>query len=66
LPTQRKIVFKKFPNASKKIKIHRHTTRQTQQRMTRKLNIDKGHRDTEEGRPAGNSVYVAIAGEVVN
>jgi hypothetical protein len=26
LPTQRKIVFKKFPNASKKIKIHRHTT----------------------------------------
>ena len=34
--------------------------------MTRKLNIDKGYSDTKEGRPAGNSVYVAIAGEVVN
>ena len=34
--------------------------------MTRKLNIDKGYSDTNEGRPAGNSVYVAIAGEVVN
>ena len=32
--------------------------------MTLKLNIDKGHSDTKEGRPAGNSVYVAIAGEV--
>jgi hypothetical protein len=52
-----KIVFKKFPNASKKIKIHRHTARQTQQTMTRKLNIDKGHRDTKEGRPAGNSGF---------
>jgi hypothetical protein len=61
-----KIVFKKFPNASKKIKIHRHTARQKQQKMTRKLNIDKGCSDTKEGRPAGNSVYVAIAGEVVN
>ncbi len=61
-----KIVFKKFPNASKKIKIHRHTAHQKQQTMTRKLNIDKGYRDTKEGRPAGNSVYVAIAGEVVN
>jgi len=34
--------------------------------MTRKLNIDKRYSDTKEGRPAGNSVYVAIAGEVVN
>ena len=61
-----KIVLKKFPNASKKIKIHRNTDRQIQQTMTRKLNIDKGYSDTREGRPAGNSVYVAIAGEVVN
>lgn len=63
--TQKKC-FKKFPNASKKIKIHRHTARQTQQTMTRKLNIGKGNSDTKEGRPAGNSVYVEIAGEVVN
>ena len=34
--------------------------------MTRKLNTDKTYNDTEERRPAGNSVYVAIAGEVVN
>lgn len=34
--------------------------------MTRKLNIDIGYSDTKEGRPAGNSVYVAIASEVVN
>ena len=34
--------------------------------MTQNLNIYKGYRDTKEGRPAGNSVYVAIAGEVVN
>ena len=34
--------------------------------MTRKLNIDKDYRDTKEEKPAGNSVYVAIAGEVVN
>jgi hypothetical protein len=61
-----KIVFKKFPNASKKIKIYQHTARQTKQTMTKKLNIDKRYIDTKEGRPAGNSVYVAIAGEVVN
>jgi hypothetical protein len=58
--------FKKFPNSSKKIKIHRHTTRKTQQIMTRKLNIDKAYRTSKEGRPAGNSVYVAIAGLVIN
>lgn len=57
LPTQTKIVFKKFPNASKKIKIHRHTARQTQQTMTRKLNIDKTYSDTEDRRPAGNSGF---------
>ncbi len=41
LLAQVKIVFKKFFNASKKIKIHQHTAQQTQQTMTRKLNIDK-------------------------
>ena len=50
-----KIVFKKFPNASKKIEIHQHTARQTQQTMTRKLNIDKAYNDTVDRRPAGNS-----------
>ena len=34
--------------------------------MTLKLNIDKTYNDTKDRRPAGNSVYVAIAGEVVN
>ena len=52
-----KIVFKKFHNASKKIKIHRHTARQTQQTMTRKLNIDKAYSDTTDRRPAGNSGF---------
>ena len=56
-----KIVFKKFPNASKKIKIHRHTARQTQQTMTRKLNIDKAYSDTVDRRPAGNSVLPQLA-----
>jgi len=52
-----KIVFKKFPTASKKIKIHQHTARQTQQTMTRKLNIDKAYSDTVDRRPAGNSGF---------
>ena len=52
-----KIVFKKFPNASKKIKIHQHTARQTQQKMTRKRNIDKAYNDTVDRRPAGNSGF---------
>jgi hypothetical protein len=52
-----KIVFKKFPNASKKIKIHRHTDQQTQQTMTLKLNIDKAYNDTVDRRPAGNSGF---------
>jgi hypothetical protein len=57
LPTQTKIVFKKFLNASKKIKIHQHTARQTQQTMTRKLNIDKAYSITTDRRPAGNSGF---------
>jgi hypothetical protein len=52
-----KIVFKKFPNASKKIKIHRHAARKTQKTMTRKLNIEKAYSDTTNRRPAGNSTY---------
>ena len=49
-----KIVFKKFPNDLKKIEIHQHTARQTQQTMTQKLNIDKTYSDTVDRRPAGN------------
>jgi len=56
-----KIVFKKFPNASKKIKIHRHTARETQQTMTRKLNIDKAYNDTVDSRPAGNTGLAKVA-----
>jgi hypothetical protein len=52
-----KIVFKKAPNASKKIKIHRHTGRQTQQTMTLKLNIYKAYNETADRRPAGNSGF---------
>jgi hypothetical protein len=61
-----KIVLKKFPNASKKIKIHRHTARQAQQTMTRKLNIDKGYSDTVDRRPAGNSTYPKVAVQWLN
>ncbi|WP_445718216.1 hypothetical protein [Flavobacterium sp.] len=61
MPTQTKIVFKKFPNASKKIKIHQHTARQTQQTMTRKLNIDKAYSDTVDRRPAGNTGLAKVA-----
>ena len=56
-----KIVFKKFPNASKKIEIHQHTARQTQQTMTRKLNIDKAYNDTVDRRPAGNTGLAKVA-----
>ena len=57
LPKQPKIVLKKFPNASKKIKIHQNTARQTQQTMTRKLNIDRTYSDSVGRRPAGNSGF---------
>jgi len=56
-----KIVFKKFPNASKKIKIHRQTARQTQQTMTQKLNINNTYSDSVDRRPAGNSVLPQLA-----
>jgi len=52
-----KIIFKKFPNASKKIKILQNTARQAQQTMTQKLNIDKTYSDTVDRRPAGNSGF---------
>ena len=66
LPPQTKIVFKKFPNASKKIKIHRHTDQQTQQTMTIKLNIDRAYSDTVDRRPAGNSTYKKLAVQWLN
>jgi hypothetical protein len=66
LTTKTKIVFKKFTNASKKIKIHRHTDRQTQQTMTRKLNIDKRYSHTTDRRPAGNSTYKKLAVQWLN
>ena len=49
--------FLKISQRFKKIKIHRHTARQTQQTITRKLNIDKGYNDTVDRRPAGNSGF---------
>jgi hypothetical protein len=55
--TADKIVLKNFPTLQKKIKIHRHTDQQTQQTMTRKLNIDKAYNDTVDRRPAGNSGF---------
>ena len=56
MPTQRKIVLKNFPTLQK-IKIHRHIARQSQQTMTRKLNIDKAYNDTVDRSPAGNSGF---------
>ena len=56
LPPQTKLFLKNFPTLQK-IKIHRHTARQTKQTMKEKLNIDKGYIDTKEGRPAGNSGF---------
>jgi hypothetical protein len=55
-----KIVLKNFPTLQK-IKIQRHTARQSQQTMKRKLNIDKTFNDTVDRRPAGNSTF-AIGG----
>ena len=53
---RQKLFLKNFPTL-KKIKIHRHTARQTQQTMTRKLNIDKAYNDTVDRRPASNSGF---------
>jgi hypothetical protein len=49
-----KLFLKNLPTLQK-IKIHRHTAQQTQQRMTLNLNIDKTYNDTMDRRPAGNS-----------
>ena len=65
LPTQTKLFLKNFPTLQK-IKILRPTARQTQQTMTRKLNIDKAYNDTVDKRPAGNSGFAKKAGLVVN
>ena len=58
---RQKLFLKKFPTLQIKIKIHRHTARQTQQTMTRELNIDKCYNDTVDRRPAGNSVLPQLA-----
>jgi hypothetical protein len=52
-----------FSCPSKKIKT---PDTQTNTTKTRKLNKDNGLRTRWTRTPAGNSVYVAIAGEVVN
>jgi hypothetical protein len=54
------LFLKNFPTL-KKIKIHQHTARQTQQKMTLKLNIDKAYSDTVDRRPAGNSGLAKVA-----
>jgi hypothetical protein len=66
LPTQRKLFLKNFPTLQKKIKIHRHTARLTQQTMTQKLNIDKVNSDKVDRRPAGNSTYKKLAVQWLN
>jgi len=57
------LFLKNFPTLQKKIKIHRHTARQTQQTMTRKLNIDKAYSDTVDRRPAGNTGLAKVAAQ---
>jgi hypothetical protein len=52
-----------FSSPSKKIKT---PDTQTNPTKTRKLNKDNGLQTRWTRTPAGNSVYVAIAGEVVN
>jgi hypothetical protein len=66
LPTQTKLFLKNFPTLQKKIKIHQHTARQTQQKMTRKLNINKAYSGTVDRRPAGNSTYKKLAVQWLN
>lgn len=56
-----KKLFLKISQRLKKIKIHRHTAQQTQQTMTRKLNIDKAYSDTVDRRPAGNTGLAKVA-----
>lgn len=61
-----KIVFKKFPNDFKKNKnTTTHSSTKTAYNDT-KINIDNAYSDKTDRRPAGKSVYVAIAGAVVN
>ena len=58
--------FLKISQRFKKIKIHRHTARQTQHTMTQKLNINKTYSDTVDRRPAGNSTYKKLAVQWLN
>jgi hypothetical protein len=62
VPTQEEIQ-NIFSSPSKKIKT---PDTQTNPTKTRKLNKDNGLQTRWTRTPAGNSVYVAIAGEVVN
>jgi hypothetical protein len=55
------LFLKNFPTLQKKIKIHQHTARHTQQTITSKLNINKAYNDTVDRRPAGNSTYKKLA-----
>jgi hypothetical protein len=66
LPTQTKLFLKNSQRFKKKIKIHQHTARKSQQTMTRKLNIDKAYNDTVDRRPAGNSTYKKLAVQWLN
>ena len=54
---RQKLFLKNFPTLQKKIKIHQHTARHTQQTITSKLNINKAYNDTVDRRPAGNSGF---------
>ncbi|MCZ2268668.1 MAG: hypothetical protein LC124_07405 [Ignavibacteriales bacterium] len=65
-PTQDKIVFKKFPFPSEKIKNATHNRHKNSWTETAKTHTGQGLTMTEDRKPACNSVYVAIAGEVVN
>jgi len=58
---RRQNCFKKISQRFKKIKIHQHTARPTQQTMTQKLNIDKVYSDTVDRRPAGNRRLAKVA-----
>ncbi|MCB0536167.1 MAG: hypothetical protein KDE33_01445 [Bacteroidetes bacterium] len=56
-PTQDKIVLKKFPNPSKKIKNASHSPTD----MTQKINTDNGLQGRPDRTPAGNSVLPQLA-----
>jgi hypothetical protein len=57
---RQKLFLKTFPTLQKN-KNTQHTARQTQQKMIRKLNIDKAYSDTMDRRPAGNTGLAKVA-----